>query len=245
MTELKPFINLLRRAAKSRYDTVLMNNRMLMQCYTIDRDEDVGLHYILHIPDIDEYASAFYDETLILNIKMLLTMYGEGHKALLDKKKKVSCKAKDVKEELYLITEKRHTRLKFVFTILDEIVDTKEVQIQYPVVDSDPAVENIMSAYWNMMLRIKDNGVGLAIDCNRYNLYNIAVNSPVIYFWKLKIRGVKLKVPFYKSMFGGKKSFDEFFISIQETTIPSIYVYTIQLTVKGLTEQYVGYLQNF
>jgi hypothetical protein len=46
-------------------------------------------------------------------------------------------------------------------------------------------------------------------------------------------------------MFAGMKSWDEFFISIQETTLEGIYLVAIQFTAKGLTDQYIGYLQNF
>ena len=38
---------------------------------------------------------------------------------------------------------------------------------------------------------------------------------------------------------------DEFFISLQETRLVGIYLYTVQLSVNGLTDQQVGYIQNF
>ena len=38
----KPLITILRRSLKSQYKTFLLNNRMMMQCYTIDEDDDIG-----------------------------------------------------------------------------------------------------------------------------------------------------------------------------------------------------------
>ena len=47
--KLKPFIELLRRATKSKYTKFLMRDRMIMGCYSVDDDSDIGLHYILYM----------------------------------------------------------------------------------------------------------------------------------------------------------------------------------------------------
>ena len=46
-------------------------------------------------------------------------------------------------------------------------------------------------------------------------------------------------------MLVGMKDPDESYIMIEETVIPQLWVYAVQLTNKGLTEQYIGYIQNF
>ncbi|MDE5610817.1 MAG: hypothetical protein K2I90_02220, partial [Odoribacter sp.] len=61
---------------------VLMKNHLLLQCYNLDIDSDDGLHYVLHIPETEEYDSSFYDEVIMLNPNEILSAYNEGHKIL-------------------------------------------------------------------------------------------------------------------------------------------------------------------
>lgn len=242
---VKPFINILRRIQKSHYSKFLMNNRMIMQCYTVDEDDDIGLHYILHIPDTVEYSSEFYDTTLILEPKVILSAYSLGHSILLARKKELKLKPKEVKEEAFFKITDHHVRLKFLFYAQDDLLDTEECVFDYPVSENDPDVENIMRTYWDMMTRVKPGGLGVAFDAQRYNLYMLAMNCPRIYYYRVDIGGVKVKIPLYKSIFAGRKEWREFFISIQETTIPMVYLYALQFTWGDVTDQYIGYIQNF
>ena len=73
--KLKPFIELLQRTTKSHYTKLLMKDRMLMGCYSIDDDSDIGLHYILYIPEAEAYNDPFYDMTAILDVKEILSLH--------------------------------------------------------------------------------------------------------------------------------------------------------------------------
>lgn len=242
---VKPLISLLRRIQKSHYDSFLMMNRMIMQCYSVAIDDDVGLHYILHIPDTEEYSYEFYDSTLILKPKEILNTYSLGHSALLAKKKENKLKPKDVKEEVYFKLGEHRAKLKFLFYALDEIVDVEEYVFEYPVSESNPMVENILKTYWDMMNRVKPGGLGIAFDAQKCGLYTLSTERPEIYFYKIKIGNTMVKIPLYKSIFVGKKEWREFFISVQETNIPSVYLYALQFTWDDVTDQYIGYIQNF
>lgn len=245
MMNPKPLITILRRALKSQYKTFLLNNRMLMQCYTVDEDDDIGLHYILHIPDTEDYIDPFYDETLILDPKAILACYTEGHRTLLEKKRELKAKPKEVKEECHFKISGHTARLKFLFYVQDELVDTKSHEMSYPVSPIDPTVEVIGKAYYDMISRVKAGGIGIALDGSKYNLYNRAMLTSGIYFFKVKLRDVKIRIPIYKSLFVGLKDWSEFFISIQETELSGIYLYAVQFTAKDITEQFIGYIQNF
>ena len=76
--DLKAFMVLIRRAKKSSFATVLLHNHMMIQCYDIKIDSDMGLHYVLHIPDTVEYIDPFYDGTMLLDINEILATYKEG-----------------------------------------------------------------------------------------------------------------------------------------------------------------------
>ena len=78
-----------------------------MGCYSIDDDSDIGLHYILYIPEAEAYNDPFYDMTAILDVKEILTLYARGHTGLVEAKKKVKAKPKDVSETLYVREEKK------------------------------------------------------------------------------------------------------------------------------------------
>lgn len=243
--KLKPFIELLQRTTKSHYTKLLMKDRMLMGCYSIDDDSDIGLHYILYIPEAEAYNDPFYDMTAILDVKEILTLYARGHTGLVEAKKKVKAKPKDVSETLYVREEKNKLILKMLFTCCDEVVGTEVYYTDYPVNPNLRLVEGVADTYTKMLNMVKLGGVGISFDAQRYNLYQIALKAPQIYFFKVDIRGNRIKIPIYKSMLVGMKDPDEFYIMIEETVIPQLWVYAVQLTNKGLTEQYIGYIQNF
>lgn len=243
--ELKPFLELLKRAMKSPYDTFLMSNRMIFQCYDISWDTDQGFHYILHIPDTEEYVDEFYDKTVILEPSAIVNCYTEGHKKLLEVKKQKNAKPKEVREEVNIRFEDGKMRIKFLYFVQDELVTKELYETNYPISPYDSNVSLVEETYYNILHRIKPGGLGIAFNGDKHGLFERALNSPDIYFFKVKLGNEKVKVPLYKSLFSGFKEWEEFFISIQETVYPGIYLYVIHFTVKGLTDQYIGYIQNF
>lgn len=243
--EAKPFIELLRRTIKSKYKEIVMINRMMMQCYNIDEDSDVGLHYILHIPETEDYEDPFYDEAMLIVPADIITLYNEGHSVLLEKKKETGAKPKEVREELVFKKSGNHATIKFIFIAHDEIVDTKSYKFQYPISNTSKVVDNLVETYQNILDRVKIGGSAIVLDGFKYGLFDLALNSTQIVFFKIKIGEKKIKVPLYKSMLLGQKTFDNFFISVQETTLPAVYLYTIQFIRKEITEEFIGYIQNF
>lgn len=244
MVPVKPFIELMKRASKCRFDNVLLNNRMLMQCYDIAIDSDVGMHYILHIPDTEDYSDPLYDETMILYPRQILNAYNEGHKLLNEKKKKVGAKPKEVKEEMYFRVEKNRATFKFVYYVKDEIVTTTSCRIKYTLDAHNPIVENIVTTYENIMMRLKVGGHCVILNGIKQGVLSIALNAESIAYFIVKIRGIKVRIPLYKSMFLNS-SYDQVFFSIQETELDMVYLLTIQCERDGLTEQLICYVQNF
>lgn len=243
--DTKPFIELLRRVVKSRYKDFLMTGRMIMQCYTIDEDSDVGLHYILHIPNDDPYNDSFYNETLVLQPDVIMDAYKNGHDKLTEKKKKTNAKPKEIQEKMDFVITDKGAKLKMQFIVQDELIDTQTVHLLYPVKDGNAIASNVTNAYTGILDKLKVGGAALSFDGYRLGLYDMAMNSAQIVFYTVKIKGIKVKIPLYRSMFLGQKSFDEFFISVQETTIDMVYLYTIQFARKGIIEQFIGYIQTF
>lgn len=239
--ELKPFIELLRRAAKSKFKDVLMNNRMLLQCYSIEEDGSIGMHYVLFIPD--SYQDDFYDRTIYLDIKDIMSIYKTGHDILSDYKKEHKLKTKDCREEFsFHMNDKNEEELIFHFIAEDKIIYV----MKYPLNDHvQQKIERIISTYQSMLDRVRVGGFAATFDGIRYYMYERASNTPDIDYYKIKINGEKIKLPLFKSLLAGINNPDQFLVSIVETVYPGIYQYTIQLSNKGITDQYIGYIQNF
>ena len=60
----------------------------------------------------------------------------------------------------------------------------------------------------------------------------------------IKLGKKHVRLPLYKSMYLGTK-FDHIFMSVQETELDMIYLWTIQCEYKGITEQLICYVQSF
>lgn len=246
MLACKPFVNILRRATHCRYSTIIMANRMFMQCYSIDVDSEVGLNYLLFIPDTEEYADEFYSETLVLSPSSILARYNRGHKLLEEKKKEAGLKSKDVKEEFcFQIRNSHSAEIKFMYYLLDELVTTETYRLDYPIDMTSVAVETCLQSYTNLLNRIKPGGACLVFDGLRYDLQNKASECSEIYHFIIRYGGKKIQVPILRSMFNGIKDVDTLYLSLQESTLKDIYVYSFQYTKREITEQFWGYLLHY
>ena len=247
--KLKAFLALLRRASRCRYRSVVMVNRVLIQCYNIDIDSDIGMHYTLFIPDTEGYDSPFYDLMLELVPLEILRVYTTGHKQLLELKKTKGLKPKDVNETLYISTKTIEDctilELRFQYHAEDTIQFTAAYQMSYPLDTSRPTVENCVNTINALASRIKIGGYCMQFDALRLGIFQRALDSSDIYYHVIKMNDTKIRVPFMKSMFLGAKKFDQFIVTIQETNIPGIYVYTMLFHRENLSECFYGYIQNY
>lgn len=243
---VKPLLDLLRRTKKSGYKKLIMMNRMIMGCYTVKDDNDVGLHYVLHIPSSEDYSDSFYDQTLEIDPNAIITVYKHGHTAFSAAKKAGKVKVKDTSESVYFITKNNAAYLKFEFIIQDNVISTEVYQFDsYPVMESNPMMTNILEAYSAMLQRIKVGGSAVALDGYKTGMAQFAEESAQVYYYKIKIDNQRINIPLYKSLLMGQKQFDEFFISIQETELDHIHLITYQFARNGLIEQFIGYVMDF
>jgi len=243
--ELKPFLNILRRATRCGYPSVILNNHLLLQCYNLDIDSDVGLHYVLHIPEDMDPTTEFYDKVLILKPRDILKTYAEGHKELEKERKSQKLMPKACTETVEYIEHKHHLDLVFRYYLAGEEYTTKEYRIDTDVSDTTPEVENCLQAYDLLMRRIKAGGICFVFDGSRMDLQRRIVDCPEVYRYIVKYNGKRILVPFTKSMFLGIKEVDQFYFSIQETLLEDVYTYAISLEKKGIVEQFWGYVLQY
>lgn len=244
--DLKPFLELMRRASKCRFKQVVMANHLLIQCYSVDNDSDVGMHYVLVIPKNNPaYDYSLYDYTMIISPSQMVKTYNIGHKKASEFKKEHGLKPKSMNEELYVQPRENGLEFKFLFYGADELIDTESIIVPFPVDQTNPMLENITQTLENLIDRIKPGGSCVLMDGNRLGIFRRTIESPDIYFHTIRINGKKVRIPFIKSMFQGNRSLDRFYISVQETNIENIYVYTIALEKDDIVELFCGYLQNY
>lgn len=242
--QIKPLLELLRRADKSKYKTVLLMNRMLIQCYDASQDSDMGMHYILHIPDTEDYIDEFYDNQILITIKEVTEAYKLGHAEVLEKKKKTKAKPKEVNEFVDVLVDDLYIILKMQFIVLDELVSTQVVKCKR-LTERDNAVQIVTNTMDTMLGRSKRGGLAVTLDGYKSGCYYKLMNHAQIAYHKIKIGGVKVRIPLFKSMLAGIKEPDDFTLSIQETNIQDVYLYTIQLKKKEILEEYICYILNF
>ncbi|MCM1295211.1 MAG: hypothetical protein NC311_06690 [Muribaculaceae bacterium] len=244
MANTVPFIALMRRATHSGYSTVIMNNRMLTQCYNLDIDSDIAMNYILYIPNNDDYDNQLYDMSMILSPRKILDAYSPGHKYLEQKRKEAGAKPKEASEEV-MFSDKHGGEIKFLYYLQGELVTTSTCKVVYPIDSLNPDVANCEASYDKLIGTIKAGGACLVYDGLRMNLQQSIMEYPSIYYFKVRYQNKKVMIPFARSMFMGIKEVDKFYFSVQESTIPNIYVYSYQITKKGITEQLFGYVLSF
>lgn len=242
--EVKPFLELIKRAQKSKYTELVMNNRIMVQCYDVAKDSDNGMHYILHIPDTEEYEDKFYDQSIIIVPENVLYIYKIGHDELLEVKKKKNAKPKDCKEFIDVVYRDDMVELTFQHTVFDELVASNDIGFRYAT-DNNPSVQLVANTLSDLESRIKVNGLAATVDGYKAGFYYRLMHHEQITYGKIYLGGKIVRVPLFKSMLNGMKDLDEFRISIQETILKDIYVYTIHLRKKGITEQHISYIINF
>lgn len=245
MTPTKPFIELMKRAMRSRYKSVFMMNRMLMQCYSIAEDGDVGLHYILPFPDTEDYQDEFYDSELLLVPREIINAYGVGHKTADDKRKELKLKPKELVEEFCLrpASDSRYS-IKFMYYVQGELITTVEHKVQ-AIDDTSLSAMNLTNTYTRLLERVKLGGIGLTFDGIAENLQNRIYNCPEIYFYRARVNKKVIRIPFSKSTFIGMTKLDKFSFTIQESELDDIYVYSVILGKGGIEEIFWGYILNY
>lgn len=241
MVDGRVFIELLRRASHSKYSVILMHNRMLMQCYSIGVDSEVGLHWACFIPDTEEYQDDFYNQTMILTHASVIKEYSNAFKEVEILRKSKKIKPKDLKVEAFL----QENAIKFTFTLQDELIATAVAPVQYPVSESDTICAGILDKYDQLLSMVKPGGMCLQHDGIQMGLIELILNCPEIYFYKEKCGNKSIMIPLAKSLFAGMQKLTKFVFSIQETTKENIYILTIHLGKNNIEEIFWGYIINF
>ena len=244
--ELKPFIALMKRAVKSKYKSVYIINRMIMQCYSIDIDSDVGLHYVLPIPDLPEYDSELYNMLLKLYPADIVKTYTDGFKECDTERKNRKLKPRDMVEELFIQeNDSNEVEFKFIYYLSDQVYTTRTISHIQVMNEYDSEIVNCTQTLDNIYHRLKAGGFGILLDGLRSGIMLRAYESNTIHFHVITVDQKKIRIPFMKSMFLGSVKWDSVLITIQETNIDNIYIFALQLTRDNLSEIFFGYIQNF
>ena len=243
--ELKPLINMLRRATRCGFPSVVVNNRMFMQCYDLDIDSEVGMNYVLHVPDDVDPGCGFYETPMIIKPRDFLKAYSDGHKSLIEERKHQDLKPKAMSEWAEYIEHKHHIDLIVHHCLLGEEFINTEYRINTNVPETTPIIDNVLRTYGQLIGRIKVGGTCVRCDGSYMGLQDRVVNCQEIYRYRMRINGHRVDVPFTKSMFLGIRAVEQFHFAVQESSMDDIYIYSIGIEHKGIMEQFWGYLLQY
>ena len=237
----KILMDLLARVSHSGFKTVVLNNRMLMQCYDVSNDSDQGFHYALHIPDNPIYEDEFFDETLLLVTNDIRTTYRDGHKEIEEMRKERKMKPRAVVEECYYIKKSNGRSLKFLFYLDGTLRFKKVVDLPWPFDETDQRADIVANAYTNCLKRLRIGGTCMTVDGLELRIPDRVYYGNGIYRLKLEFGKKEFVLPITRTLLLGIKKFDSLKITVQETNLDDIYVFAISILTNGICETLWGY----
>lgn len=241
----EPFITLLKRASHSGHGVMFMHDRMLMNCYDIDHDDDIGIHYVLHVPETEEYAYDFYQIDLIFTISDITTPYSKYKKEFEERRKSLKLKPKQASVIGRYEQYDRYMLLSFDFKLEEEVWRTLEIKIPYPIEPNNKIVTNVVTAYNLIFERLIPDKDPMIIDGIKENIQEETLKRVRVYYHIVEMDGIEILLPFMKSSFRTLNKLEQFYITIQKTNIKHVYLVTHTFQAKGLTDQYIMYVENF
>lgn len=261
--DYKNFTEISKRLAKSGYKKFVVHNRMIMGFYDLTQDSDVGMHYIMHVPD--EYEDLYDGHFIFDNDKFTKQLAEIRNKAKEERTKLglpprvvdgcIKYRPKDELEENAFIIEvslqihelvdppagsKRKSK------VLGDVIQDIGFMLPCPDVTTDEwekLSDNMMTSLSSLTNRVGTQVV--LIDAIENGLVEPVVNYPRVFYCDVKVEGESVQVPLMKSFFRGINKFDQLILTVQKTKIKGVFVYCITLSAKGLTDQYISYIQNF
>lgn len=238
-------LEILKRVSHSGYKTFLMHDRMLMNCYNVDEDDDIGAHYVLHIPDTDMYRSDFYKLDLIVDINVISEATKQIRKDHETYRKSKKIRPKDASIVCRYDFYRGYLLLSIDFMMKDDVWKTVDIKIPHPISDMDPIKSNIEFAYNSMLERIDTSMSPILINGLTEDIPINTLECVRVFYYLVEIDNKMVKIPFLKSFFRSINKFEQFDISIQKTLIKNVYLVAHTFSSKGLTDQYIMYVENF
>lgn len=238
-------LEILKRVLHSGYKTILMHDRMMMNCYNVDEDDDIGTHYVLHIPETNMYQSDFYQLDLIIDISAIAEATKQIRKDHETYRKSKKIRPKDASILCRYDLYKRYLLLSIDFMLKDEVWKTVEIKIPYPISNMDPIKSNIETAYNTMLERIDISSPPVIINGLTEDIPINTLDRVRVFYYLVEINNRMVKIPFLKSFFRSINKFEQFDISIQKTLIKNVYLVVHTFGSKGLTDQYIMYVEDF
>lgn len=253
------FTDVCKRAAKSDFKSFIVHSRMVMGFYDLSQDSDIGMHYVLHIPD--DYGNVF-DKSFIWENDLFIKRLNELRHKIKTERTNLKLPPRTVTEEMCwredgetLIIETRLQIHKLVppppdskrkTPILGDVIADLGFEMECKMFcdNNAPAeVDNMLRSLVNMIDRMGDKII--TADILQNDLVQTIQNCPRIFYCKLSAFGETIQVPLMKSFLRGINIFDYLYVNVYPTNIKGIYIYLITLSAKGLTDRYISYIQNF
>lgn len=239
------FFELLKRASHSGYKKILLHDRMLMNCYDVNNDDDLGFHYILHIPETEAYRSDFYLLDLVLDLNAITNATKTIKKDHEARRKSLKYKPKEASIVGRYDFYHGYVLISFDYMLKDELWKTVDIEVPYPIPEMNSVKTNIESSYNSILNRIDISVPPVIIDGIAKEIREDTLDRVRAFYYPVDINGKTIKIPFLKSFFRAINKFEQFDISVIKTHIKNVYLVVHTFGSKGLTDQYIMYVEDF
>lgn len=256
---LDNLLTVCKRAAMSKFEMFIIHNRMMIGCYDITQDDDNGMHVIIHIPD--DYED-FYDGHFVWPNKFFIAKCNETKKKVDEERAKRNLPPRAVTREFDYHVEKDKMVVE-AYYILHEMIAPPPETKRKTLILGDPIMnlgftmecdlftndylphtaEVVLDVFNKLQERM--TGDTILIDGLENDVISKVLASPRVFYCKVPYDDECIQVPLLKSFFRGINKFDRMMFGVTKTSIDGVAVLTMTFDSKGLTEQYVAYVQNF
>lgn len=240
----KNFSKMMRRLSHCGYSSVIMANRMFMNCYNIDEDETNGMHFIMFISDDYE----LYEEQCFIDHGRISNLIKLGDSNVSEYKKEHGVKAKNIvtKSYYYSLENVVELHIERYDNLNNCIVNDTVIELERSTLPKYRNItNNILSSYETMVNRIDHRYLPEIVNGISEQIYERAVETVRPLYQAVELSdGTMLYIPFIKSFFKDIRKFDRFDISIRRTTINNVYLISFVFETNSIEESYIMYLEN-
>lgn len=242
--DYKLLVRCLKRCIKAGYNEVMLVNNMMVYCYDPETDDDIGMHYILHVPTEN---CDLYDSRVVINCSELLAVATEFDTEMTKIRKEKKMKPSEYHVDCSYLCIDEGVQIAFIFKLTGEVTRMSSYHAKKHDEKAIALSANINKAF-HKLAKIKrydtDGKDIIQLDVLNSDFFDDILEIPRVIYKKVKVNGTSVKIPFIKSFLHGFKKFDQYLVTVSETVIPDVYIYTQGFTVDGIMEEFLSYIVN-
>ena len=236
------FLTHIKRLQKTGYKELALYHNSFINCYSLDEDDNIGMHVKVPIDSEEE----FYQMSLLIKPNYIMNHIKDSIKKFDTYRKEQKIKPKCAKIIGTGVKKKSAYFVDVGYYLYRndqwELYSFDTLEFPYLSAD-DKIIQNIKET--KRLRDLRCMGDWHKIDALKEKIIDNTLSYPRVYYYPVDIDGVDVPLPFLKSFFHGIHKPERFIIKIKKTIIPNVYFMEYHFNIKGITEIYSMYVENF